>query len=123
MSLKTTLGEVEPYITKDGSEIRELLHPNQHAVRRQSLAEAVIPPGVATLRHRHAITEEIYHITQGEGLMRLGDATFAVRTGDTIVIPPGTAHNITNASAEPLKILCACQPAYSHEDTELLPTE
>ena len=43
MSLKTTLGEVEPYITKDGSEIRELLHPSQHAVRQQSLAEAVIP--------------------------------------------------------------------------------
>ena len=52
MSLKTTLGEVEPYITKDGSEIRELLHPSQHAVRQQSLAEAVIPAGVATLRHR-----------------------------------------------------------------------
>ena len=42
MSLKTTLGEVEPYITKDGSEIRELLHPSQHAVRQQSLAEATI---------------------------------------------------------------------------------
>jgi hypothetical protein len=41
----TALAEVTPYITKDGSEIRELLHPDQHAVRHQSLAEAVIPAG------------------------------------------------------------------------------
>ena len=48
MSLKTALHEVSPYITRDGSEIRELLHPSQHGVRNQSLAEAVIPPGTAT---------------------------------------------------------------------------
>ena len=123
MSLKTTLGEVEPYITKDGSEIRELLHPSQHAVRQQSLAEAVIPPGVATLRHRHAITEEIYHVTQGAGVMTLGDERFAVTVGDSIAIPPGTPHCIENTGNAALHILCCCAPAYSHADTELLPTE
>ena len=123
MSLKTTLGEVEPYITKDGSEIRELLHPSQHAVRQQSLAEAVIPAGVATLRHRHAITEEIYHVTQGAGVMTLGDERFAVTVGDSIAIPPGTPHCIENTGNASLHILCCCAPAYSHADTELLPTE
>ena len=52
MSVKTALNAVAPYITRDGSEIRELLHPSLHAVRNQSLAEAVIPPGAATLLHR-----------------------------------------------------------------------
>jgi mannose-6-phosphate isomerase-like protein (cupin superfamily) len=123
VSLKTTLGKVEPYITKDGSEIRELLHPSQHAVRQQSLAEAVISPGVATLRHRHAITEEIYHITQGTGVMMLGDERFAVTVGDSIAILPGTPHCIENTGNAALHILCCCAPAYSHADTELLPTE
>lgn len=123
MSLKTTLGAVEAYITKDGSEIRELLHPSQHAVRQQSLAEAVIPPGVATLRHRHAITEEIYHVTQGAGVMTLGDERFAVTVGDSIAIPPGTPHCIENTGNAVLHILCSCAPAYSHADTELLPNE
>lgn len=121
MSLKTTLHEVVPYITKDGSEIRELLHPSRHAVRNQSLAEAAVPPGISTLLHRHARTEEIYHFTQGSGRMTLGAESFAVTVGDSIAIPPGTPHCIENTGPEALHILCCCAPAYSHEDTELLP--
>lgn len=112
--------EVEPFTTKDGSTIRELMHPAHHAVRRQSLAQAAVAPGCATLLHRHRVTEEVYHITAGRGLMRLGAATFEVRRGDTVVIAPGTAHNIRNHGRLPLRILCACTPAYAHADTELL---
>lgn len=120
MSERSALREVAPYITKDGSEIRELLHPSLHAVRRQSLAEAVVPPGVATLLHRHEITEEIYHVTRGCGLMTLGSERFPVAVGDSIAIAPGTPHRIENTGSEALHILCCCAPAYSHEDTVLL---
>lgn len=112
--------DVEPFVTRDGSLIRELMHPASHAVRQQSLAEATVAPGMATLLHRHRVTEEIYHITAGQGLMRLGDKTFEVRRGDTVVIAPGTAHSICNHGRRPLRILCACTPAYAHTDTELL---
>jgi mannose-6-phosphate isomerase-like protein (cupin superfamily) len=117
---RTRLGEVTPYITKDGSEIRELLHPSQHAVRQQSLAEAVVPPGTTTLLHRHAMTEEIYHVTQGQGVMQLGDSRFTIEVGDSIVIRPGIAHCVENTGFQALHILCCCAPAYSHEDTEIL---
>jgi mannose-6-phosphate isomerase-like protein (cupin superfamily) len=121
VSPKTALADVVPYITRDGSEIRELLHPNQHPVRHQSLAEAVVPPGTATLLHRHARSEEIYHVTRGNGTMTLGDAVFAIAPGDSVVIAPGTPHRVENTGDEPLHILCCCAPAYSHADTELLP--
>jgi hypothetical protein len=39
--------DITPYVTRDGSEIRELLHPDRHAVRHQSLAEATVAPGTA----------------------------------------------------------------------------
>ena len=120
MSVHTRYPDVTAYITKDGSEIRELLHPTQHAVKNQSLAEAIVPPGGKTLLHRHRLTEEIYHVTQGHGLMTLGDAIFAVAPGDSIAIAPGTPHCITNTGNAPLHILCCCAPAYSHDDTELL---
>lgn len=120
MKRRTALGDVAPYITKDGSEIRELLHPAQHGVRQQSLAEAVVPPGVATLLHRHATSEEIYHVTRGSGVMTLGDEEFAIAVGDSIAIAPGTPHRVRNTGAGPLHILCCCAPAYSHDDTELL---
>jgi mannose-6-phosphate isomerase-like protein (cupin superfamily) len=118
--MKTSYGEVAAYVTKDGSVIRELMHPAVHGNRKQSLAEAVVESAARTALHQHALTEEIYHITAGSGLMTLGDARFAVAAGDTVCIVPGTPHCIENTGAEPLKILCACSPAYSHDDTELL---
>ena len=120
MSPKTALHEVSPYITRDVSEIRELLHPGQHGVRNQSLAEAVIPPGAATLLHRHRTSEEIYHVTRGSGSMTLGRETFAIAVGDSIAIAPGTPHRVENTGAGALHILCCCAPAYAHDDTELL---
>lgn len=120
MNDRSRLSEIAAYITKDGSEIRELLHPATHPVRNQSLAEAVIPPGTTTLLHRHRQSEEIYYVTRGRGLMTLGDTLFAIETGDSILIRPGTAHCVSNDGDDPLHILCCCAPAYAHEDTELL---
>lgn len=118
--MKTALGKVAPYLTKDGSEIRELMHPAVHGNRQQSLAEASLPPGTRTVLHRHALTEELYHVTQGEGVMTLGGETFPVRVGDTVLIAPGMPHCIEATGSVALKILCCCSPAYSHDDTELL---
>jgi mannose-6-phosphate isomerase-like protein (cupin superfamily) len=117
---KTARDEIIPYITKDGSEIRELLHPAQHGGRNQSLAEALVPAGCSTVLHLHEHTEEIYHVTQGHGVMTLGAEKFPIIPGDSILIPPGTPHCVTNTGEGALVILCCCSPAYSHEDTVLL---
>ena len=109
--IKSSYFEVAPYVTKDGSEIRELMHPAHHGNRTQSLAEATVAPLVKTALHRHSETEEIYHITQGQGRMTLGADTFDVVTGETVCIPPGTPHCIENTGREALRILCACAPA------------
>ncbi len=115
--------DVTPYITKDGSIIRELMHPAVQGNHAQSLAHATVPEGKRTLLHRHHQTEELYHVTGGRGRMTLGDDTFPVKTGDTVCIPPGTPHCIEAIGPTPLRILCCCSPAYSHADTELLEVE
>lgn len=117
----TRYSQMTPYVTKDGSVIRELMHPQiTGGSRNQSLAEAVVLPGQATHLHKHRTSEELYFITRGEGRMTLGGRRFEVRTGDTVCIPPGTAHAIENTGAADLVILCSCAPAYSHGDTELI---
>ena len=120
MRLKTQLDDITCYLTKDGSEIRELMHPEVNGNRNQSLAQARVPSRVVTKLHRHKKSEELYHITAGRGRMTLEHDSFDVTIGDTICIPPGTAHQIANAGPEDLVFLCCCAPAYSHEDTELL---
>lgn len=116
----TKYADVQPYVTKDGSVIRELMHPEAQGNLNQSLAEAIVPVGGSTILHRHRVSEEIYHVTAGHGRMTLDEATFQVEPGDTIAIPPGSAHRIENTGGIPLHILCCSAPAYSHDDTDLL---
>ena len=111
--------EVEPFITKDGSEIREWAGPVSAPAHNQSLAEATVPPGGATVEHFHRETEEIYFFTHGHGRMRLATDEREIRPGDTGVIPPGIRHKVWATGDEPLRFLCCCSPAYSHEDTVL----
>ncbi len=118
--IKSEYSTVQSYITKDGSLIRELMHPDIHGNSRQSLAEAIVLPGSATFLHKHLRAEEIYHIIEGIGEMMVGDDQFEAVAGDTIYIPAGTQHKIKNSGEMQLKILCCCSPPYSHDDTELL---
>lgn len=118
--MKTALAEMQAYVTRDASTIRELLHPDRGQSVNQSLAEASIPPGTTTLLHRHRCSEEIYHVTHGQGRMTLGDTVLDIAVGDSILIRPGTPHCVENTGRVPLRILCCCAPAYSHDDTEIL---
>jgi mannose-6-phosphate isomerase-like protein (cupin superfamily) len=114
------LEQREPFITADGSEIRELAGlPSGNAVN-QSLAQATVPAGADTIEHYHRAAEEIYLFTRGHGRMRLGDDEFAVQAGDCVVIPPGVRHKLWAADDAELVLLCFCAPAYTHEDTVLL---
>lgn len=112
--------DVSSYITRDGSTIRELIHPSHHGAGNQSLAEARVAPGCATLLHQHPCSEEIYHITAGQARMTLGGEEYLIGPGDSVRIPPGTPHCLLNVGEHDLCVLCCCSPPYSHEDTVLM---
>src|ERR1041385_9119328 len=103
-----TLNELPPFVTKDGSEIRELLAYRNSAIRNQSLAEARLPAVASTQEHYHAKTEEIYFITHGAGRMKIEDEVRPVNAGDAIAIAPGQRHKLWNTGTETLRLLCCC---------------
>lgn len=113
VNLETTT----PFITKDGSQIRELLAHRNSAIRNQSLAEARLPVGGATQEHYHPQAEEIYYITQGIGRIRIDGQECDVKVGDAIAILPGRRHKLWNTGRETLRLLCCCAPGYEHNDT------
>ncbi len=113
----TNLATIGAFLTKDGSQIRELLSHRNSAIRHQSLAEACLPVGGATQEHYHVRTEEIYYITHGSGRIRIDDEVRDVAAGDAIAILPGRRHKLWNSGHEPLRLLCCCAPPYEHEDT------
>ena len=121
--MKVRYEQAEPFVTKDGSIIRELIHPRGIEASAQSLAEATVLPGSKTALHVHLTSQEIYHVTKGRGTMVLGDESFGIGPGDSVLIPPGTPHSLAQSGGEELVVLCCCSPPYSDEDTELIREE
>ncbi len=107
----TSYSSLEPFTTKDGSTIRELMHTPS-----QSLAEAVVAPGQATERHYHARSEELYSFLEGGGELELDGEVRTLAAGDTVLIPRGAWHTLTAGGAG-ARFLCCCAPPYAHDDT------
>ncbi len=105
--------DAEPFTTKDGSEIRELMH-----AAKQSLAEAIVAPGQVTERHYHVASEELYYVLEGSGELELDGELRRVGPGDAVLIPPGARHSFTGGPGG-ARFLCCCAPPYSHDDTVL----
>jgi mannose-6-phosphate isomerase-like protein (cupin superfamily) len=111
--------QIEPFVTLDGSEIREWAGRAAAPAQNQSLAEATIPVGGATAEHYHRLSEELYLVSSGRGRLVIDGEERIISAGDCALIPPGTRHKVFNVGAEPLRLVCACSPAYSDEDTRL----
>jgi mannose-6-phosphate isomerase-like protein (cupin superfamily) len=111
------LAAAEPFVTADGSTIRELCGLPTGGTVNQSLAEATLEPGQSTQRHYHAQAEEIYFVLEGTGELELAGERARVGPGDAVPIPPGAWHELRNTGAGMLRLLCCCAPPYRHEDT------
>jgi uncharacterized cupin superfamily protein len=76
----------------------------------------LIPPGKRAFPfHNHCINEEMFFILQGEGQLRIGAQTHAIRSGDVIACPPGgpkVAHQIINTGVADLKFLAVSTLIY-----------
>lgn len=106
-----------PFVTTDGSIIRSLLDRSVAPVANHSLAEATLPAGARTERHRHKVSEEMYYLLSGEALMEIDGEERRVVVGDAVLIPVGTRHQITNTGSGDLTFLCTCSPPWTAGDT------
>ena len=112
MTEHTRYRDCPAFETKDGSEIRELMHPDRHGNDHQSLAEARVAPGQSTILHRHRTSEELYHVTAGRGEMTLDGERFEIGPGDIAGVHPGGSHGLKNTGTEDIHfIVVSVKPA------------
>ena len=109
------LSEQKPFTTADGSTIRSILDATNAPVQNQSLAEAGLAEGGETQRHYHKLSEEIYFILEGQGVMEIDGETREIGPDDAILIPPGAWHQLKAQTG--MRFLCCCAPVYAHTDT------
>ena len=109
--------QVQPFCDDDGAIIRELAAPSNSALQRLSVAEIVIKAGGEASVHYHKEIEEVYHIVRGSGVMHLDGRPQQVGPGDTIIILPGTRHQLQNTGHSDLLMIVICSPPFSVQDT------
>lgn len=66
--------------------------------------------------HYHAAHTEHVVVLEGEGELLLGDSLIAIRPGDIVAIPRGTAHAVRTRSEGPLRVLSVQAPRFDGSD-------
>lgn len=104
------------FLAGDGTQLRELLHPDKQPIElRYSLAHATVQIGQTSVLHSLK-TSEVYYILSGTGKMHIDDEKQLVEAGDAIYIPPNAKQYIYNSGREPLVFICIVDPAWRKED-------
>ena len=111
------------FIAGDGTQLRELLHPDKQAIDlRYSLAHAVVPVGQVSTPHA-LTTSEVYYILTGQGEMYIDGETSLVEPGDAVHIPPHARQYIRNTGDRPLVFICLVDPAWRQADETIFDTD
>lgn len=114
------VAEITPTVAGDGSELRELLHPDRDDINvGYSLACAVVKPGRKTLRHTLS-SPEVYYVIFGSGTMHVGRESEQVHAGHCVFIPQGEEQWIENTGRIDLAFLCLVDPPWEERDEEIL---
>jgi quercetin dioxygenase-like cupin family protein len=62
-----------------------------------SLLEASLAPEIVVPRHTHTREDETYHVLAGELEVVVGEETFVLREGDTLMAPRDIPHQLRNS--------------------------
>lgn len=100
--------------------VEHLLGPKRIArvprgVRRQLVNAG--PERLVLLALGGGVSEELYLVSAGRGRLLIDGEERIIGEGDCALIAPGARHELFNAGSDPLRVVCACSPAYSDEDT------
>lgn len=115
------LSDCDEIVAGDNAQLQELLHPdrNYRFHGNYSLARALLPAGVSSLRHVLK-SSEVYYILSGRGKMNVDNDSSIVSTGDAVEIPPGAVQWLENVGDDDLVFLCIVSPPWRREDETIL---
>lgn len=125
LALAALLGTLVP-IAQAQTNLQQLQLTGDDGVRVQKLAsdanssQFYIEIDQAVRPHRHLTHSESIYVIAGEGQMRLGARTFAIRPGDFIQVPEGEIHAVDVTQA-PLKVLSVQAPEFDGTDRVWVP--
>ena len=106
--------------SEHGEEVYELIGASAGGSHTHSLAQIVIPPGKASLKHYHPVAEESYYILSGTARMEMDGEIAMLGPGDSVIILPNQVHQIVNAGPGDVTLLAVCVPAWTPDNSVFL---
>lgn len=64
-----------------------------------------IPPKTTHVAHSHPTMDEIFYFYQGSGKIKVGKEESSIKSGDRIIVPAATIHQIRNTGKIELKFI------------------
>jgi quercetin dioxygenase-like cupin family protein len=83
------------------------------------LLEVSLAPGISVPRHTHSREDETYHVISGELEVVVGNESFVLKSGDTLIAPRGIPHQLRNCGDAENHYLLVFAPAGFEEFLEL----
>ncbi len=81
-----------------------MISPDNSETEDLTAGFTAVYPGCSTGGHSHCEYEEIYFITKGKGIAKIGEEKFDIEAGDCFHIPYGGAyHRVFNPNNENLE--------------------
>jgi quercetin dioxygenase-like cupin family protein len=79
--------------------------------------EITLPPGAPSPpKHFHPRQQEEWRVLEGALSVCVGDDWRTLRAGESVSIPPGTAHTLRNRSGEQVRVLDVHVPAFDFQE-------
>lgn len=93
-----------------GSRVRELI-PGRETGGAFCMLEFTSPAGRGTPLHMHEKETESVHLLSGELAVTIGEETYHLSPGDSIVLHPHQAHRLVTGESEDARYIVVCAPA------------
>jgi len=87
-----------------------LVNPENSATKYFDFRISTYVPKCKVDPHTHAVTEQVYYILSGKGLMTLGEQRIVVEPHTSIFIPPRVVHAIENTGLDDLVFVVVSAP-------------
>ena len=102
----TEAADIDP-VTYDWGAVKWVANNDVAPGCEQSFGLVHILPGKTNPEHWHTAAEELVFMLQGECDVQLADRALKLRAGQTLYIPVGVHHQLTNNGWEPAVYVCS----------------
>jgi mannose-6-phosphate isomerase-like protein (cupin superfamily) len=98
-------------LTEENADFRRVLYSGPHL----QLVLMSLHPGEEIGGETHADTDQFFRIEKGKGRVVIDGVPHKIKSGDAVVVPAGTHHNLICTGDKPLRVYTIYSPPH-HRD-------